>query len=650
MKKVLLVISFSLLAFGGYSQSLVRYSTTNGNSVHNGYKDVNGEVVIPAQFSIASSFSNGVALVAKSNGKRLLIDTLGNNLCSKDYSDLFNIGHDRYKAIVKGGEDKCVDILDEKGQILFSASEYDEFRPYGDNGYSIVVKSNMYGCVDVNGNVIVPCDYSTIKFGEFGTFGYAIVQKNGKYGCYRLGDDLIIPCVYPNEQDALNQYYNSFFSVFAKNTVESELNSWQKKGEFEKIADWKKRVTVETREAKIKELTEDAERKYIDKYSPKDLKIELGQYDAENEVFLVNVDKKELLVPVPIDIAPKFKQEWQSINNDVVCFIENDKISIAEIVFTMPDGQHFKYSNQASLNYEMAQIEYNFEPLALDLQPAVNQQLSQGKQSITTTSKTVGMSDVDTNIPVTDIKSNNTFAVVIANEKYQKEEPVPFAMNDGKVFADYCLKTLGMSENNIHYVANATLNNLKYEINWVQKVIDAYNGDANVIFFYAGHGIPDESNKTSYLLPIDGFASDVTTGYSLNELYEALGSKPCKSVTVFMDACFSGARRDGGMLASARGVAIKAKEGTPVGNMVVFSACQGNETAYPYPDQQHGLFTYFLLKKLKETQGTATYQDLESFITDNVKKMSIVANGKSQTPTIIPSAIIGNDWKNWKLK
>lgn len=650
MKKVLFVISFSILAFGGYSQSLVRYSKTNGNSVHYGFKDVNGEVVIPAQFSMATSFFDGVALVAKPNGKRYLIDTLGNNLCTKDYSDLFSIGHGRYKAVVKSGEGKCVDILDEKGQILFSASEYDEFRPYGDNGYSIVVKSNMYGCVDVNGNVIVPCDYSTIKFGEFGTFGYAIVQKNEKYGCYRLGDDLIIPCVCPSEQDALEQYCNSFFSVFAKKTVESELNAWQKKGEFEKIADWKKRVTVETREAKIKELTEDAERKYIDRYSPKDLKIELGQYDAENEVFLVNVGKKDLLVPVPIDIAPKFKQEWQSINNNVVCFIESDRISIAEILFTMPDGLQFKYSNQASLNYEMAQIEYNFEPLALDLQPAVNQQLIQGKQSIATITKTVGMSDVDTNIPVDDKKSNNTFAVVIANEKYQKEESVPFAMNDGKVFSDYCLKTLGLSENNVHYVANATLNNLKYEINWVQKVIEAYKGDANVIFFYAGHGIPDESNKTSYLLPIDGFASDVTTGYSLDELYEALGSKPCKSVTVFMDACFSGAKRDGGMLASARGVAIKAKEGTPVGNMVVFSACQGNETAYPYPDQQHGLFTYFLLKKLKETQGTATYQDLESYITDNVKKMSIVTNGKSQTPTIIPSTIIGNDWKNWKLK
>ena len=56
------------------------------------------------------------------------------------------------------------------------------------------------------------------------------------------------------------------------------------------------------------------------------------------------------------------------------------------------------------------------------------------------------------------------------------------------------------------------------------------------------------------------------------------------------------------MLASARGVAIKAKQNHPQGNMVVLSAAQGDETAHPYTEKGHGLFTYYLLKKLKETQ------------------------------------------------
>ena len=262
----------------------------------------------------------------------------------------------------------------------------------------------------------------------------------------------------------------------------------------------------------------------------------------------------------------------------------------------------------------------------------------------------MGKSDIDTNIPVANSNSDNTFAVIIANENYQKEAQVPFAVNDGRTFAEYCKKTLGIPANNVHIVTDATLNNMKYEVRWLKQVIDAYGGEARVIFYYAGHGIPDEAQKTAYLLPVDGFGNDVSTGYKLDDLYSTLGNLPSKSITVFLDACFSGANRDGQMLASARGVAIKAKSSAPVGNMVVFSAAQGDETAYPNNEQQHGMFTYYLLKKIKETSGNVTYKELGDYVTDNVRKQSIVVNGKSQTPTVVPSATVGGNWETWKLK
>lgn len=259
-------------------------------------------------------------------------------------------------------------------------------------------------------------------------------------------------------------------------------------------------------------------------------------------------------------------------------------------------------------------------------------------------------SDVDFDIPMANNISNNTFAVVISNEKYQMEKAVQYAENDGKTFADYCKKTLGLPEKNVHFVTNATLNNIKHEIKWLQDVITVYNGDAKIIFYYAGHGIPDEQNKSAYLLPIDGYGSDVTTGYALEDLYKALGRLPSKSVTVFLDACFSGAKRDGEMLASARGVAIKVKQATPVGNIVVFSAAQGDETAYPYKEEEHGLFTYYLLKKLQETKGDVTLGELGDYIKTQVERQSIVINGKLQSPSIVSTATIANSWKKWTLK
>jgi uncharacterized caspase-like protein len=222
-------------------------------------------------------------------------------------------------------------------------------------------------------------------------------------------------------------------------------------------------------------------------------------------------------------------------------------------------------------------------------------------------------------------------------------------LNDGNIFREYCLKTLGIPEKQIKYMPNATGNQIKAQVNWLQDICEVFE-DVHVIFYYAGHGIPDESSRTAYLLPVDGVGTDVTTGYKLDNLYAALGSLPVENVTVFMDACFSGSKREDGMLASARGVAIKAKSGQPQGKMVVFSAAQGDETAYPNNEEHHGMFTFYLLKKLQETRGEVTLQELGEYIVKQVSQQSIFLNGKSQTPCVTPSSAVGGEWREWKLK
>jgi hypothetical protein len=62
------------------------------------------------------------------------------------------------------------------------------------------------------------------------------------------------------------------------------------------------------------------------------------------------------------------------------------------------------------------------------------------------------------------------------------------------------------------------------------------------------------------------------------------------------------------------------------------------------------MFTYFLLKKLQETNGEATLGELEKYIKDNVSQQSLLINRKSQKPKVTPSPTLGNEWKNRKLK
>ena len=131
-------------------------------------------------------------------------------------------------------------------------------------------------------------------------------------------------------------------------------------------------------------------------------------------------------------------------------------------------------------------------------------------------------SDVDVNLPSNASDNDNTFAVIIANENYQEEVNVDYALNDGEMFKEYCHKVLGLPEDNVHIRKDATLNNIKAEISWMQQVAKAYNGQARFVVFYAGHGIPDEASKAAYLLPVDGKGSMLDTGYSLAKLSWAI--------------------------------------------------------------------------------------------------------------------------------
>ncbi|MCQ2256574.1 MAG: caspase family protein [Bacteroidaceae bacterium] len=255
--------------------------------------------------------------------------------------------------------------------------------------------------------------------------------------------------------------------------------------------------------------------------------------------------------------------------------------------------------------------------------------------------------NVDMDIFQTEEENANTYVIIIANENYRREETVPYALNDGNIFKLYCQKTLGIPEKNINYLPDATFNDIRYSINWLEKITSA-SSDSKIIFYYAGHGVPNDDLSTSYLLPTDGYGSDVQTGYDLKELYKKLENVRADQIIVILDACFSGAKRDGGMLVSSRGVAIKAKQSEPLHNMVVLSAAQNNETAYPYKNQKHGMFTYYILKKLQESKGNTTIGDLFSYVNSQVSKQSVLENGKSQTPTLMSGA--GLDWHKLKLK
>ena len=671
------VIYFRYKDAGNFSEGLARVKY----DIFYGFIDKTGKVIIPFKYSQACSFSEGLALVARNKSQYEFLDKTGKVVISLKCDEVWSFSeglamvkiNGKYGFIDKTGKEvipmKYDDIgdfseglapvklngkygfIDKTGKEVIPLT-YDDVWAFSEE-LAMVKLNGKYGFIDKTGKEVISLKYDTVK--NFSK-GLAQVKLNDKYGFIDKTGKEVIPINYTeNESQNKKQEYSVYnFSRFAKNYVEDKINEWQKKDRFETTAEWQQRVNENARKAKIEELTQQAGTEFIAFMSEKtnlNLTFNPDSYDADNETYLIQSQRfGDLLVHVPRKEAPAFEAAWESVTKIPTYSIDNDLLALSELAFTMPDGKTYKYSNQSSLNYTVAQIDYKFDPIEINIEPQA-QTTPKGNQTIGTVNVQVGKSDVDMDIPKTAATHDKTFAVIIANENYKNESQVPFAKNDGEVFKKYCIQTLGIPEKNAHLVTDATLNDIRKEINWLSNIVAAYEGDVNIIFYYAGHGIPDESSKNAYLLPIDGYGSDVITGYKLDDLYQKLGAMPANAVTVFVDACFSGAQRSGDMLASARGVAIKATQGKPVGNMVIFTAAQGDETAFPYHEKGHGLFTYFLLKKLQETQGDVTLGELGDYLYTNVRQQSLVVNSKNQTPTVIPSGSmeVEDRWRNLKL-
>lgn len=456
----------------------------------------------------------------------------------------------------------------------------------------------------------------------------------------------------PTTQPATADTKTSSFRTFAQTYVEREIQQWQQKDPFETVDEYKTRVTEKTRNEKVQQLMEEAKQKYIAQNSKK-IRIndfQLQPYDAENRVFLIKSAYGDIVLPVPRENneARNFANAWKSVRvENPKMDIAGDEMVIRSVDFVTHNGIVYSYSDKDERKYAQTQINMQFDDIDYASLSGGNSKKNKVKVEKNTIS--VGASDVDINIPESKTTHDNRFAFIIGNEHYQSIASVPFALHDAQTMQRYCNKALGVPQTNIRLYEDATFGQFLSCMREIRTIAEAYKGDIEIIFYYAGHGLPNEATKTAYLLPVDADGIQTEGCYSVAQLYQELGQTNARSVIVFMDACFSGSQRGEGMLASARGVALKAKAAAPKGRMVALSAATGDETAFPYEEKQHGMFTYYLLKGLQETKANTTLGELADYVTTKVQQRSVVINHKSQTPTVNPSPE-AEGWQKWKIK
>ena len=195
-------------------------------------------------------------------------------------------------------------------------------------------------------------------------------------------------------------------------------------------------------------------------------------------------------------------------------------------------------------------------------------------------------------------------AVIIGNKNYRGIPTVEFADRDAEAMRRYVIDILGFSEQNVIFEADVTYGRMialfdtaPAHPGQLSRWLIPHAAKRDVFVYYSGHGFPGMDNHKAYLLPVDADPLGAeATGYSLELLQSNLLALGARSVTLVLDACFSG-ESGAGKLVSDRSILVRAADPVlPAPNITIFAASGPRETANWDRRDQHGLFTEYFLR------------------------------------------------------
>ena len=264
-------------------------------------------------------------------------------------------------------------------------------------------------------------------------------------------------------------------------------------------------------------------------------------------------------------------------------------------------------------------------------------------------------SEIDINIPETNIVNPNSIAVVIGNSNYMHKDipSVDYAYNDAEIIKKYLVSVFGFREGNIIYETDVS--KAKFEAifgmkgNYKGRLYNYLKrGKSDIFIYYTGHGAPDPGSKQGYFVPADADPQMISlTGYPLSQLYENVtkiaGDLEVPNIFIVIDACFSGASEKGLLLKNVSPLSIEVENPLiKIPNAVVMTSSSRAELSSWYPEMEHSMFTYFFLKAVKDAAGKPkiklTAGELFDLTVDQTEGLPYYArrlHGRIQTPQLM---------------
>lgn len=189
----------------------------------------------------------------------------------------------------------------------------------------------------------------------------------------------------------------------------------------------------------------------------------------------------------------------------------------------------------------------------------------------------------------------NRFAILIGCEEYTNFSNICFCHADVELIRSTLTEYCDYQDRNVEVITQYKGCDDTPEVIYrkLAELINRAEQEDTVLFYFAGHGAKEGEN--GYLLLADSSARDYgATALDLREINKLLRDKKINGI-IILDACHSGI--------NARNVfsSLVMDKMNDTG-CITLASCSDNQESNPYPEQEQGVFTYYLCEEIKNTE------------------------------------------------